>query len=53
MVLAVFSIGFLPFSPCSQWVISSKSHDIRDGLKDNNEHKTKDDVTVNPSKSVT
>ena len=53
MVLTIFSISCLSFSPSSQWVISSKSHDISDGLKDNNEHKTQDDVTVNPSKSVT
>ena len=52
MVLAVFSISYLPFSPSSQWVISSEAHEVSDGLKNNDEYKTQDDVTINPSKSV-
>jgi len=52
MVLAVFSISLFAFSSSSQWVISSEAHDVSNVLKNNEEYKTQDDVTVNPSKSV-
>ena len=53
MVLAVFSVSCLLFSSSSQLVISSESHDVRDWLKNNDEDKSKNDVTVNPPKGMT
>ena len=49
MVLAVFSVSSLSFSPSSQWIISSQAHDKGYWLKNKDEDQTQDNVTIDPS----